>query len=116
MYQAKSRAQRAGSLKTSGCESQPSTREARESSERDKPPGRRPRHCDDGLNRVVWDTQSVEERLGTGAGRGEELPFFSPITKLGPQGRDSGTRHTKPRPSAHPSTCAKLTVVLLELY
>ena len=109
MYQAKSRAQGAGFLKTSGCESQPSTREARESSERDKPPGRRPRHCDDGLNRVVWDTQSVEERLGTGAGRGEELPFFSPITKLGPQGRDSG-----PTGEAGPVPPLRVTADLLE--
>ena len=52
-----------GTLKTSGFKSQLSAREARESSEQDKPPRSCPRHSEDGSNRVVWDTWSMEERL-----------------------------------------------------
>ena len=63
-------------------ESQPSTREAWELVEQDKPPCLRLRHSEDCLNRVVWDTWSMEERLGS--------RHFSPITnKVGLQGMDS---------------------------
>ena len=73
-------------VKILGFKCQPSTREARESAERDKPPCSHLQHCEDGLNRVVWDTKSREERLG--------CRHFSPHHQ---QGGDSWNRQGGPQ-------------------
>ena len=54
-------------------------------------------HCEDSLNRVVWDTRSREERLG--------VAIFLPITnKVGLQAMDSRTtvRQDLPTPNHAP--------------
>ena len=93
-----------GSFKTLGFESQLNTWEAQETAERNRISLLTPsRHCEDSLDRVVWDTQSEEERLG--------CCHFSPITnKVGFQGTDIGPTvevvptYTKPCPSM-PGNC-----------
>ena len=90
------RACRVGPFKTSGFDSQLSPREAPETVEC-KNKNQKPKngllvptqHCEDCLNRVVWDTRTGEERLG--------CHHFSPITNkvglwtVGPQWRREPT-------------------------
>ena len=53
---------------------------AQESAERDKTAPSVPRHSEDSSNGVIWDTRSVEKRLGV------VTTFLPTTTKAGPQG------------------------------
>ena len=107
------RAAPSGTSPVLGCmeqefESQPSTREAQESAERGKPPLLHPWHSEDGSNRVVWDTRSVEERLG--------CRHFSPHHH---QGGSSGIRQRGPQwrrdpPTPNHAPLCRVTTTLLD--
>ena len=94
-----------GPFKTLGFKSQPRAREAQELVEWDKLLHLHLWHCEDGLNRVVWDTQSMG------------VAIFPPITnKVGLQGTTVGPQWRQDWCTPNHAPPCQVTAYLLKQY